>query len=509
MPPQRQSTLNRRRKAWLLLPILVLAAFLRFYKIGSLPPGDGYDPAWYGVDALQILDGHSPVFLPTNIGREVMFSYLVALVVALPMANYARTHPDQVLARSTTVSARSIEQVVGSGRAWFLALFRRGEPNALFNLPERPILDPFTGVLGALGLLGLVARRRWRLPGLLLVGWAIAALVPSLFSNYAPHFLRGAGFTVPLALVLGVGATSLGLILRRLSLPQAVQSLPLLLLVGAGIISGRDFHQGWLRHPETFIAMEVHVNRAANLVQAETSSDTHVYFSPFTPAHPVIILRARDLAPRPVGAFDSHECLVVPDAGTTAVYTSLTRFEPGLADALARWADVRTLYVDETLVDGLPRYSVFSADPLPLTSSPPAGRFGDQFAVWTLSELPDAVAPRTDVAITLGVRALRPPEITPSLFIHLYGIPTPYEGGEMWSQADSQLCTTYPAHLWRASETIIQSFVLPVPAEAPPGDYLMAMGLYPFPEGTRLPVSEPQENPHDYVVLKALEVSAP
>jgi hypothetical protein len=349
------------------------------------------------------------------------------------------------------------------------------------------------------------------------LGWTCAALVPSLLSNYAPHYLRGIGLTVPIALVLGAGAAVLSRLgyavlmhLRSVDLTGVTASavtfvVPLALLTTAGVIAYRDFHQGWLRHPEAFIAMEVHVNRAANLIKKETPPDTYVYFTPFTPAHPVILIRARDLAPRPVGAFDSHECLVMPDETETAVYVSLTRFEPGLADALGRWADVTTLYTDDVLVGGLPRYSVFRADPAPLTAEPPTGRFGDQFAVWALSDLPEAVTPGTNVEITLGVRALRPPEITPSLFIHLYGIPTPYEGGEMWSQADSQLCTTYPAHLWRTSETIMQSFVLPIPAEAPAGDYLIATGIYPFPEGTRLTV---EENPHGYVTLTEVTVDA-
>jgi hypothetical protein len=72
-----------KRKRWLLLAIVLIAAFLRFYRIDSLPPGDGYDPAFYGVDALRILDGEFPIFLPSNIGREVMFSYIVAGCVAI------------------------------------------------------------------------------------------------------------------------------------------------------------------------------------------------------------------------------------------------------------------------------------------------------------------------------------------------------------------------------------------------------------------------------------------
>jgi hypothetical protein len=66
----------------LLLAITLLAAFLRLHRIESLPPGDGHDPAFYGVDALAILQGERPVFLTTNFGREVLFSYLVAACFA-------------------------------------------------------------------------------------------------------------------------------------------------------------------------------------------------------------------------------------------------------------------------------------------------------------------------------------------------------------------------------------------------------------------------------------------
>lgn len=66
-------------KLFLLLGVVLLATFLRLYKIDSLPPSAGYDQATYGLDALAILDGERPVFLPTNFGREPLFSYLVAI----------------------------------------------------------------------------------------------------------------------------------------------------------------------------------------------------------------------------------------------------------------------------------------------------------------------------------------------------------------------------------------------------------------------------------------------
>jgi hypothetical protein len=76
--------MNRPRVTLAHLQVLViilitsLAALFRLYQIAQLPPGDGYDPAYYGVDALEILRGARPIFFPANFGREALFSYLVA-----------------------------------------------------------------------------------------------------------------------------------------------------------------------------------------------------------------------------------------------------------------------------------------------------------------------------------------------------------------------------------------------------------------------------------------------
>ncbi|MCW5853845.1 MAG: glycosyltransferase family 39 protein [Anaerolineae bacterium] len=102
------TTLNRpqtRHKLILLLGITLLAAFFRFYRLDTLPPGDGYDQAWYGVDALEILRGARPVYLPTNHGREVMFSYLVALFTALLGANPFAIHVASALVGLLAVPA--------------------------------------------------------------------------------------------------------------------------------------------------------------------------------------------------------------------------------------------------------------------------------------------------------------------------------------------------------------------------------------------------------------------
>ncbi|RIK58030.1 MAG: hypothetical protein DCC57_01190, partial [Chloroflexi bacterium] len=72
------------KKDWLLLLLLtLLAAGLRFYQLGVLPPGFQFDEAFNAVDARLVLEGNRPLFLPANAGREVLYTYFQAALAAL------------------------------------------------------------------------------------------------------------------------------------------------------------------------------------------------------------------------------------------------------------------------------------------------------------------------------------------------------------------------------------------------------------------------------------------
>ena len=72
------------RRDWLLLLALTaLAAALRFYGLGSVPPGFQFDEAFNATDAAQVLQGQRPLFLPANGGREVVYTYLQAALAAV------------------------------------------------------------------------------------------------------------------------------------------------------------------------------------------------------------------------------------------------------------------------------------------------------------------------------------------------------------------------------------------------------------------------------------------
>jgi len=113
------------------------------------------------------------------------------------------------------------------------------------------------------------------------------------------------------------------------------------------------------------------------------------------------------------------------------------------------------------------------------------------------------------LTITLGLRALHPLDRDYSVFVHLYGDPTPYEGGVIWAQGDSQACATYPSRLWQTDETIVQHFMLRLPSDLPPGTYAVAVGVYESPAGPRLPITWPAPRANDFLELQKVAVQPP
>ncbi|MFQ6014837.1 MAG: ArnT family glycosyltransferase [Anaerolineae bacterium] len=72
-------------REFLLLGIIVgLAAFLRFQRLNTLPPGLTADEALNGLEALRILQtGSFPLFPQADLGREPLFIYLLTPSIAL------------------------------------------------------------------------------------------------------------------------------------------------------------------------------------------------------------------------------------------------------------------------------------------------------------------------------------------------------------------------------------------------------------------------------------------
>jgi 4-amino-4-deoxy-L-arabinose transferase-like glycosyltransferase len=89
---------GRRTEAVILLVILIIAGWFRFYQLGTIPPGLTHDEAGHGHDASAILHGARPVYETVGYGREPLYDYVVAWAMPIFGENYLTLRIVSVLA---------------------------------------------------------------------------------------------------------------------------------------------------------------------------------------------------------------------------------------------------------------------------------------------------------------------------------------------------------------------------------------------------------------------------
>ncbi|HEC23338.1 MAG TPA: hypothetical protein ENI95_10535, partial [Chloroflexi bacterium] len=71
------------RTLFALTVILLLAAALRIYRLGDIPPGLQHDEVFHAHDAYTVQQGYRPLWFTSNAGNEPLFIYLMAVSTAL------------------------------------------------------------------------------------------------------------------------------------------------------------------------------------------------------------------------------------------------------------------------------------------------------------------------------------------------------------------------------------------------------------------------------------------
>ncbi len=189
------------RRDWLyLLALTLLAAALRFYKLGEAPPGFQFDEAFNAIDAEQVWYGNRPLFLPANGGREALYTYVQAALGALFGFNVYTLRLASALAGILTIPAAYwLLRTLLQRRSRLVALFTSLALAVSFwhlhfsHYGIRVILMPLllSGLFGSywLALHGARKRTRW-----------IALLCAGLLTGLAP-WTHPAGRFVPFVLI--------------------------------------------------------------------------------------------------------------------------------------------------------------------------------------------------------------------------------------------------------------------------------------------------------------------
>ena len=180
-----------------------------------------------------------------------------AIVVFAPLGAYFLEHPAAFGGRAEQVSVlNSGDNGLGFGETLGTAVWKTaamfavaGDENLRHNPAGRPLLDPLSAALFAVGL--VICLWRWRsLPHLFLLAWLVVFSAPAVLSaESVPHFLRSLGMAPG---VFVVSAVALMAAVERLagSLPRLATLLPLPFLLVASLSSVGDYFSAWQGGPE-------------------------------------------------------------------------------------------------------------------------------------------------------------------------------------------------------------------------------------------------------------------
>ena len=115
--PESRITHDAPRYWWLLILTLLVAALLRLWQIGTLPPGLHYDEAADTIIAEQIARGESaPIFVDAYTGKEVLFFYWAAAWMKLigPSVFAMRLAAAMVGVLTVAATYRAVAEILAS-----------------------------------------------------------------------------------------------------------------------------------------------------------------------------------------------------------------------------------------------------------------------------------------------------------------------------------------------------------------------------------------------------------
>jgi hypothetical protein len=481
--------------------------------------------------------------LATRATRGLLVTLVIAAAVAAPLLLYLAARPalevrvGELSAPLRAAAGGDFAPLWANATAALRLFTIEGDQTWRYNVPGRPLLP------GALGWLFYA--------GLLVAGWlAVVGLKKRGTTDYADstdlrplESVKSAksvvSFSSPgafLALVwLALGFAPVLVTGPGLSTTQAIGMLPVLyvfpalalvagyrvlvtrhsslatlvavvLYVAVAIGAARVYFGQWTNHPEVRVQYETTMvtalryldahGRGAAAVSTITPGQYH------TPAVAALTLHNPAVQPR---WFDGRESLLLPDApDTTLVIPGFTpipaALQPYLAAAtLTDELPMRPDDLDRPIrlyaVDGPAAIAAALARMRTADGRPPTAAFDDRLELLGYELSTPTARPGETVTLVTAWR-LRQPLPGAALFAHVIA------PDALIAQADG---LGAPGEGWAAGDVLLQLHTLTLPADAEPGNYPLAVGVYTRPDGARLRLPDGA----DMLTLTTLTLLAP
>ncbi len=437
-------------------------------------------------------DGTSRIANPKSRIANLFLTALVALLLVLPLGWFFWHNPDLLLLRPTQIAVgvdanaakATIAQEIWATAKMFGPFGTPGDFDPRRNLPGQAALDLFLALPFYLGLAIALWKIRQPAYSIPLIG-LVGLLLPGIFSEYAPHFHRILGAAAPVALLCGAGLDWLWRFFadrRRASL-VLVRWLAVLLLLGGGITTVRDYFYRWAALPDLYYAFDVGLWEIGQWMAAQPQQ-TPIFLTPRTLEHPTLAfaLATKGQHSPPI-TFDGRHIFPLTRAANASeqLYISIEEedFRTRLllpeifpdAKVVKEWRDAN----DKVYATAWQRPANSQAVRQPQVAL--LATLGDGIRLVGYDVQPAELHPGEVLYLQLYWETDSIPQTDWTVFTHL--IPADQPDGTPLAGHDSLPgAGSLPTRRWQAGWRILDEYQIPLPADLPAGEYGLRIGMY-------------------------------
>jgi hypothetical protein len=383
-----------------------------------------------------------------------------------------------------------------------------GDSFLTYNLPGRPIFDPVASLFFYGGV--VLCLWRWRKPAYAFtLMWMAAGLVPALITGEWISSSHSNAAQAPILALPALCAVEVGRFIgKRIGQGwgRVFATVCVAWLIVVAAFTGYDYFVRWGQSPDTRAAYFQNMVAIADYLADTEYSGAVVLSAPFpdVPLDPFIVdmrVHRDDLRVR---WCDGRRAVVFPDAARSLfILPPNTPLDPTFAERIGLQPIER---VHQRPDDIDPYFDVFEWNPQAAFSHllPGASQtvsiggepralpvnFGDGVDLLAYDLLAPEVVPGEMVTLVTFWRIRDPDALEPvapqhygraaTLFVHVLDAEDTIVGQE--DRLDA------PAWDWRAGDTFVQLHRVQIPADALPGQYSVAVGIYNRHGRQRLPV---------------------
>ncbi len=471
---------------------------------------------------------HRPLF--RRVWAPVLVAVLAGLLIAAPLFAYLWAHPGaeqrltMVDAPLQAFAAGNVPAILAQAWSEIAGLFIPGWGDGFlaYNIPGRPTLAPWTGVLLLAGL--ALCAARWRRPQCAFaLLWLLVGLSPSLLTGAVASSTRSIAALPVIFLFPAIAVVfSYRWAARRWGCraARAVVAGAVVLVIATGAVAVRDYFGRWAQSPDVRAAYQKTVVAVAEYLDAQPSGGTVVLSTvyPGAPHDPYVFrlgLARQDISARWIDA--RRALLVPPDPVAVLVVPSSTPIDPyfislpGLRHREEVWLRTTDLDPSFDVFDWQPRDSLAElrarSHDTPLDLELPVD-FGGALHLRRLDLTTSRISPGEVVEIVtvwevLDPGALRDPTsgdglVELVLFTHALDA-----AGDIVAQEDR---LDAPAWSWRAGDVVVQIHRFVLPDDYGSDRILLEVGAYRPHDLSRLPVLVGGEVVGDRVLVGPIEV---